>query len=674
MKKLLALILIALSLFSALVSCNIVIIPTPSDPETEDPTPENPGGNNSGGDNTGGNNTGNNTGSNTGNNTGNNTGSNTGNTNSTLVPDENYTSKNAVFSTGVTEEDDFINLFSPDVLVEIDIDISGEQLALLQADYEHYSSFGSKSPIYRMANLRVKMTLPNGNIREIYIEEVGVRMKGNTSRTNFYNSNDGIYNLIHLKLDFGETFDDEEYYGSNAKVWEDSAARKARKNRTFATMEKIDLRWNKEDDATYIREIYSFDVYREMGVLAPHVNLASLDMGGVHLGVYTVNEPIDDIFLEKNLPENLLGGDLYKCGWGVNGGASFLSNCSMGIEDEDDAYFPAYDLKTNKKTSNHEALKNFITEMNKSGITKDKVASLIDIDNFTSFAAVSWFLGNPDDLRNNYNNYYVYFTPEGKAMFIPYDYDRTLGISHDWNPSGNGMTKDDPFTKNMGAGGTQKNPVYLCTVVSGGYYVQEYKEKLIEIANGTLFSQARFNDRYNRAKTLYSKYTNPSKDMWNDGGHHTYFDINITASPSDPNGNISYSDYIKLKLETLNKALGTTGGNISNGGNNNNNNGSDKVEITDYYIRADFTNWEVKSSYKMATTDGIEYTYEVKVTKENKLKVYDNEGGRWIGEESVNVEVSAEFTTDKHGNIVLGKGTYIIKYNAETDKVTIEKK
>ena len=76
----------------------------------------------------------------------------------------------------------------------------------------------------------------------------------------------------------------------------------------------------------------------------------------------------------------------------------------------------------------------------------------------------------------------------------------------------------------------------------------------------------------------------------------------------------------------------------------------------------------------MATTDGIEYTYEVKVTKENKLKVYDNEGGRWIGEESVNVEVSAEFTTDKHGNIVLGKGTYIIKYNAETDKVTIEKK
>ena len=558
-------------------------------------------------------------------------------------------------------------MFSPDVRVEINIDITREQLQLLQDDYNRYSSFGSKSPIYRKADLYVKMTLPNGSVVERFIEEVGVRMKGNTSRTDFYNSNDGIYNLIHLKLDFGETFDDEEYYGADAKVWSDSAARKARKNRTFATLEKIDLRWNKEDDATYIREMYSFDTYREMGVLAPHVNLASLDMGGTHLGVYTVNEPIDDIFLEKNLPEELLGGDLYKCGWGINGGASFLSYCSIGIEDEDNALFYAYDLKTNKKTSNHEALNYFISEINKPGITKERVAELIDMDNFLSFAAVSWFLGNPDDLRNNYNNYYVYFTPEGKAMFIPYDYDRTMGISHDWNPSGNGMTKDDPFTKDRGAGGKQECPVYLLTVVKGGYYVNEYKDRLSEIASSTLFSQARFNDRYERAKALYSAYTNPSKDFRNDGGHHAYFDINITADPSDGGGNISYADYMRLKIETLHKAIGTSTGENS-GGNN------DKVEISDYYIRADFTNWEIKDGYKMSTTDGITYTYEVNVSRENKLKVFDIDGNRWIGEESVDVEASCEFTTDKHGNIVLGKGSYVIKYNTNTRTVTIEKK
>lgn len=648
MKKVLSFLLVLLALFSTLTSCQILPDP-PVDPDNGggnvvDPTdPEDP----------------------------------LDPSDRTNVPDENYTST-VVYSNGSTQEDDFINLFSADVKVELRLDISDEQLKLIQSDYEKYSSFGSKSPIYRKANLYVKMTLPNGNVKERFIEEVGIRMKGNTSRTDFYNSNEGMYNLIHFKISFGETFDKEEYYGSSAKVWSDSAARKERKNRTFATLEKMDIRWNKEDDATYIREIYSYDVYREMGVLAPHANVASVDMAGNHLGLYTIYEPVDDIFLEKNLPEELLGGDLYKCGWGINGGASFLSYCSIGIEDEDNALFYAYDLKTNKKTSTHAALNNFISQMNKSNLTKDKIEQLMDVDNFISFAAVSWFLGNPDDLRNNYNNYYVYFTPEGKALFIPYDYDRTLGISHDWNPSGHGMTKDDPLTKDRGAGGKQENPVYLKTVVKGGLYVEEYKDRLSEIASSTLFSNARFVDRYEKAKKLYTGLTEPSKDFHNDGGHHTYFDINITASPSDGNGNISYFDYMTLKLETLHKLIGTSkdneeGGNTSDNENNNENN-DEVYEVKDYYIRADFTNWEVKDGYKMTTTDGGKtYTFVVKVTSKNKLKVFRTEGDRWYGEESVDPDCTVEYTTDSHGNIVLTSGEYKITYSAETKLIYIEK-
>ena len=649
MKKALSLLLVLLALFSTLTSCQIlpdspIINPDNGGSGTTTPTdPEKPA-------------------------------------DRTNIPDENYTSS-VVYSNGSTEEDDFINLFSADVKVELRLDISDEQLRLLQSDYEKYSSFGSKSPIYRKANLYVKMTLPNGNIKERFIEEVGVRMKGNTSRTDFYNSNDGMYNLIHFKISFGETFDKEAYYGSSAKEWSDSDARKERKNRTFATLEKMDIRWNKEDDATYIREIYSYDVYREMGVLAPHANVASVDMAGNHLGLYTIYEPVDEIFLEKNLPEALLGGDLYKCGWGINGGASFLSYCSIGIEDEDNALFYAYDLKTNKKTSTHAALNNFISQMNKSNLTKDKIEQLMDVDNFISFAAVSWFLGNPDDLRNNYNNYYVYFTPEGKALFIPYDYDRTLGISHDWNPSGNGMTKDDPLTKDRGAGGKQENPVYLKTVVKGGLYVEEYKDRLSEIASSTLFSNARFVDRYEKAKKLYTGLTEPSKDFRNDGGHHTYFDINITAAPSDGNGNISYFDYMTLKLETLHKLIGSgknesESGSTSGGENNENNNGNEDVvyEVKDYYIRADFTNWEVKEGYKMTTTDGGKtYTYAVNVSSKNKLKVFRTDGDRWYGEESMDPDCAVEYTTDSHGNIVLTKGEYKITYSAETKLIYIEK-
>ena len=176
MKKILSFLLVLIALFSTLTSCQIIPNP-PVDPDNGggdvvDPTdPADPSDRNN-------------------------------------VPDENYTST-VVFSTGSTQEDDFINLFSADVKVELRLDISDEQLSLLQSDYEKYSSFGSKSPIYRKANLYVKMTLPNGNVKERFIEEVGVRMKGNTSRTDFYNSNDGMYNLIHLKISFGETFDKE---------------------------------------------------------------------------------------------------------------------------------------------------------------------------------------------------------------------------------------------------------------------------------------------------------------------------------------------------------------------------------------------------------------------------------------------------------------------------------
>ena len=56
------------------------------------------------------------------------------------------------------------------------------------------------------------------------------------------------------------------------------------------------------------------------------------------------------------------------------------------------------------------------------------------MDNFLKFEAVSYFLGNPDDLRNNYNNYYIYFNKStGKMIFIPYDLDRCLGVTNGWD-------------------------------------------------------------------------------------------------------------------------------------------------------------------------------------------------------------------------------------------------
>ena len=73
----------------------------------------------------------------------------------------------------------------------------------------------------------------------------------------------------------------------------------------------------------------------------------------------------------------------------------------------------------------------------------------------------------------------------------------------------------------------------------------------------------------------------------------------------------------------------------------------------------------------MASTDGKIYTFDVNVSRENRLKVYYVDGEDWLGEESMSLECTVEYTTDSHGNIVLGKGQYTVIYNVETKLINI---
>lgn len=458
-----------------------------------------------------------------------------------------------------TQEQIYKQLFDINNKVEINIDMSKSELQKLQNDYEKYSLMGSKSPIYRMANVTITITTSTSKYA-YYIEQVGIRMKGNTSRVDFYNSSDGIYSLIHFKLDFQETFEDKGYYGSSAIDWSGKdAAKKARKNRTFATLEKLDMKWNRNYDNTYIREYYSYEMFRANGVLAPHTNLSSTDLSNVHLGVYMIYEPIDKVFIEKYVDAADQGGDLYKCGWTYSP-ADFTKGVSIGIENEDNCEFYNYDLKTNKKTSTHTELMNLLNVLNSGSMTKAKYESVVDVDNFLKFAAVSYFTGNPDDLRNNYNNYYVYFMKStGKAVFIPYDLDRCMGVTCGWNPTGNGMTNVSPFSEYaQGLGGNQQNPVYKYSVIRNAYYVNEFSSELLSVGNSKWLKQSNFEKIYNIAKNNYENDVKPSKDFYDVEESRFYFSLTETASVSSSDSNISFADFTKNILAKYKEDLTTT--------------------------------------------------------------------------------------------------------------------
>ena len=542
-------------------------------------------------------------------------------------------------------------LFDKENRVEVDIQMSDAELAKMQRDFEK----NHKSPIYRVADVSIKISSGNRSITYI-IRDVGVRMKGNTSRTDFYSPDKGgIYKAIHLKLDFQETFDDKDYYGSEARQWPDKAAKDARKDRTFATLEKLEMRWNKCYDSTYLKETYAYELYRSQGVLAPLTNLCSFDWSGNHMGVYTINEPVDKVFLEKRLPAEDLGGDLYKLGW-TNAGATFTNLDSIGIEDEWNYKFYIYDLKTNKKTSQHESLKNLITKLNSGKVTKESFAELVDVNNFLHYAAVSYFLGNPDDLRSNYNNCYLYFLgSSGKAIIIPYDYDRCLGITYEYDPSGNGMTQENPFEGLRG--NDQRNPLYLYTTDKGGYYVKEFVEILKKVAEDPLLKPQTFEAMFNQFKATYGGDVRPSKEIENMSWRKLDFSLD-----SSDGGNRSFASYINTKMQTFNRYMAKADDYID----------YERPEKTIYYIRGEMNGWQDKPEYGMKIVDG-KATITLYIGNNQRFKVYNSVQQLWYGTVDISPDTTVEYSAaGNHDNILLKPGRYVIEFDTETLQITIK--
>ena len=54
-----------------------------------------------------------------------------------------------------SQEKIFDQLFDINNYIEVNIDISDEELKQIQKDYEKYSQMGSKSPIYRQADMEI---------------------------------------------------------------------------------------------------------------------------------------------------------------------------------------------------------------------------------------------------------------------------------------------------------------------------------------------------------------------------------------------------------------------------------------------------------------------------------------------------------------------------------------
>lgn len=432
-------------------------------------------------------------------------------------------------------------LFDINNKVTIDLDIPDDQLKLMQSDFNK-----GDEETYRMCTMKLTVA---GKTYTIY--EVGVRLKGNTSRVKIYNgTNLDDRNMIHFKLSFKETWDDE-VYGANAKVWSDEKEMKARKKRTVATLKSLELKWNRNLDQTYVANTYVNLMYRDLTGQGQNTSLANVHFGGYNYGVYTMYEPVDENYLTRYFGAGNDEGDLYKCQWGQHNGtggwsgATYKTDTLDSMNPEADGKTYIYELKTNKKKSDQSSLKKLINTLN-SNSSKATFNSVVDSNYFVKYCAVAWFAGNPDDFRNNYNNHYVYFNNTNKlAYIIPYDNDRVLGMT----TSSKNMTEFSPFASDTALQGGQSSPFFNNSIVSrSSNFYQEYRKALETVYNSKWMTYDNYLKYYNIAKKNYSSVAVPDSNvkLYVKDENKTY-DNNLLKF-SEGNGKVSYNmGYMTVK-------------------------------------------------------------------------------------------------------------------------------
>ena len=436
----------------------------------------------------------------------------------------------------------FDNLFTYGNKISITLEFTNNALLKLQ-EYGH--TYGNndnylKNEMYHPCNMTLKI---NDDISTYY--EVGARMRGNTSRNYNFIRNDGYFNEgenFHFKLNFSKTFDDSNQNDYYIKPWTNNAKKVNREDRKLGKMKKLDFKWNRNEDYTFTKEMYILDAFRNEGILAQHCNLVEVTIKSEvdsRTLTYQMFESIDKQLIKKIYP-NDYSGDLYKCLY-QNSMADLTNYNNLGVERT--GFRPTYNLKTNEDTSDMSVIKTFIDNVKlnykDNGLTGeqyyDNISKYLDVDNFLKYSALCWIFGLPDDLRNNANNYYLYFNKDNKALFIPYDNDRCLGIKKYWDKDLKNQNYDDPYA--YGYNDFNKCPLIL-RLVTGGSNNSHPVHQL---------SKDRY---YNYCFEFANEYLNVSK----------FESFTKQFEGISPNTNINYSNnenetfatYANTKLATLN--------------------------------------------------------------------------------------------------------------------------
>lgn len=246
------------------------------------------------------------------------------------------------------------------------------------------TSFSEETPVY------VKTQMFHNSIQWY---DVGIKYKGNSSLT----ASSG-------KLPFRVKMN--QYESENIAI----------SNQKFYGFQELSLSSN-YNDASFMREKVTCDLFREAGVKAPQTAFYEIYVdygdGPVYFGLYTMVEVVSDNMVKSQYGS--ASGNIYK----PDGDAASFQEGTFNTDQ--------FEKKNNEASdwSDVENLYNILNSgdrLTNNTVWKSKLEHVLNVDQFLNWLAVNTTVQNWDTYGNMTHNYYLYTNhTDGKINWIPWD-------------------------------------------------------------------------------------------------------------------------------------------------------------------------------------------------------------------------------------------------------------
>src|SRR6056297_140359 len=241
-------------------------------------------------------------------------------------------------------------------------------------------------------------------------------------------------------------------------------------------------------DASYIREIMSYEIIEEMGLPTPGTTFCNVYINDELAGLYLSVQQIDEVFTAAWFNDG--DGDLYKPeGTGAN------------LVYIDDAYssYSGLGERTNVDDEGEAAVVEMIKTLN----SGENLEDVLYVDLVLKYHALNTAMLSLDSYMGGmFHNYYLYGEND-KYMIIPWDNNMFFGGF----PSGIDQQLEDAtqFYIDEPTSGAMANYPLIDKLLSNEVYLQQYHEYLTELITGPLEIET-FTTRAKELTALIDEY------------------------------------------------------------------------------------------------------------------------------------------------------------------------